>query len=231
MQLITFFNALSYNIARFEEEDAKKKAPEMPDPLAEKFIKTRQILLSGEINKDLAEKIVRQLLVLEADDSEKPIYMYIDSPGGDVDAGFAIFDMIRFIKSPVILIGMGLIASAAALILLAVDKENRVALPNSRYLIHQPSSGMRGVATDIEIHAKEMEKTKKPAFCTVSSKFPSKSTPALRKVFSSFIEYFTFERYKWGAKICAIRSHLIYGNDFNLIVRISRVILFQDILL
>lgn len=143
-----------------EEEDAKKKAPEMPDPLAEKFIKTRQIILSGEINKDLAEKIVRQLLVLEADDAEKPVYIYIDSPGGDVDAGFAIFDMIRFVSCPVFLIGMGLIASAAALILLAVDKEQRLALPHSRYLIHQPSSGMRGVATDIEIHAKEMERTK-----------------------------------------------------------------------
>ena len=140
---------------RFDEaEDAKKKAPEMPDPLTEKFMKTRQIILSGEINKDLADKIVRQLLVLEADDSKKTIYMYIDSPGGDVDAGFAIFDMIRFISAPVVLVGMGLIASAAALILLSVDKENR------RYLIHQPSSGIRGVATDIEIHAKEMEKTK-----------------------------------------------------------------------
>lgn len=145
---------------RFEEEAAKGKTPEAADPLAEKFMKTRQILLSGEINKDLAEKIVRQLLVLEADDDKKTIYMYIDSPGGDVDAGFAIFDMIRFIKAPVVLIGMGLIASAAALILLAVDKENRVALPNSRYLIHQPSSGMKGVATDIEIHAKEIEKTR-----------------------------------------------------------------------
>lgn len=145
---------------RFAEEDEKKKMPEMPDPLTEKFMKTRQIILSGEINKDLADKIVRQLLVLEADDNEKTIYMYIDSPGGDVDAGFAIFDMIRFIKAPVVLVGMGLIASAAALILLSVDKKNRVALPNSRYLIHQPSSGMRGVATDIEIHAKEMEKTK-----------------------------------------------------------------------
>ena len=143
-----------------EEEDAKKKAPEMPDPLTEKFIKTRQIILSGEINKDLAEKIVRQLLILESDDAEKPVYIYIDSPGGDVDAGVAIFDMIRFVSCPVYLIGMGLIASAAALILLAVDKEHRLALPNSRYLIHQPSSGMRGVATDIEIHAKEMERTK-----------------------------------------------------------------------
>jgi len=148
------------NKIRLSEEDEKKRASESADPLMEKFLKTRQIILSGEINKDLADKIVRQLLILEADDDSKAVYMYIDSPGGDVDAGFAIFDMIRFVKCPVILIGMGLIASAAALILLSVEKENRLALPNSRYLIHQPSSGMKGVATDIEIHAKEMEKTK-----------------------------------------------------------------------
>ena len=141
-------------------EDETKKAPEAPNPLQEKFLKTRQIILSGEINKDLAEKIVSQLLILEADDDKKTIYMYIDSPGGDVDAGFAIFDMIRFIKAPVLLIGMGLIASAATLVLLAVPKEMRIGLPNSRYLIHQPMSGMQGVATDIEIHAKEMEKAR-----------------------------------------------------------------------
>ena len=141
-------------------EDETKKAPEAPNPLQEKFLKTRQIILSGEINKDLAEKIVSQLLILEADDPEKTIYMYIDSPGGDVDAGFAIFDVIRFISAPVVLIGMGLIASAATLVLLAVPKEKRIGLPNSRYLIHQPMSGMQGVATDIEIHAKEMEKTR-----------------------------------------------------------------------
>ena len=141
-------------------EDETKKAPEAPNPLQEKFLKTRQIILSGEINKDLAEKIVSQLLILEADDDKKTIYMYIDSPGGDVDAGFAIFDMIRFIKAPVVLIGMGLIASAATLVLLAVPKEMRIGLPNSRYLIHQPMSGMQGVATDIEIHAKEMDKTR-----------------------------------------------------------------------
>lgn len=145
-----------------DEENETKKMPEMPDPLQEKFLKTRQILLSGEIDKDLADKIVRQLLILEADDDKKTIYMYIDSPGGDVDAGFAIFDMIRFIKAPVVLVGMGLIASAATLVLLAVPKDKRVGLPNSRYLIHQPMLGgtMQAVATDIEIHAKEMEKTR-----------------------------------------------------------------------
>ncbi len=142
-----------------DDEDSEKKKNDAPDPLAEKFLKTRQILLSGEINEENAEKIVRQLLILEAD-SDKPIYIYIDSPGGDVDAGFAIFDAIRFVNAPVYTIGMGLIASAAALILLAAPKERRLGLPHSHYLIHQPSSGMKGVATDIEIHAAEIAKTK-----------------------------------------------------------------------
>lgn len=140
-----------------EKEDTKKAAA--PDALAEKFLKTRQILLSGEINKELAEKFNKQLLLLEAD-SNKPVYVYIDSPGGDVTAGFAIYDMIRFVKCPVVLIGNGLIASAAALILLAVPQNMRVGLPNSEYLIHQPLSGMRGTATDIQIHTANVKKTK-----------------------------------------------------------------------
>ena len=142
-----------------EEQDEKKEKKEGEEPFAEKFLKTRQILLSGEVSEELAEKIVRQLLIMEAD-SDKPIYIYIDSPGGDVDAGFAIFDTIRFINAPVYTVGMGLIASAAALILLAAPKERRLGLPHSHYLIHQPSSGMKGVATDIEIHAAELAKTR-----------------------------------------------------------------------
>ncbi len=142
-----------------DNEDEKKKADKAPDALAEKFLKTRQILLSGEINKELAQAVNKQLLLLEAD-SGKPIYIYIDSPGGDVSAGFAIFDMIRFVKAPVILIGNGLIASAAALILLAVPKDRRVGLPHSSYLIHQPLAEMKGVATDLQIQAVEMAKTR-----------------------------------------------------------------------
>jgi ATP-dependent Clp protease protease subunit len=121
------------------------------------MLKTRTILLSGEIRKDLAERTIRQLLLLE-DMGDDPIRMFIDSPGGDADAGYAIFDMIRFVKPQVITIGMGLVASAAAIILLASPKEQRIGLPNSHYLIHQPLSGIRGVATDIEIHAKELDK-------------------------------------------------------------------------
>ena len=146
-----------YNSPLFDDEKDEKKQ-KAPEQFSEKFLKTRQIILTGEINKELADSIVRQLLILDSEDEKSPIYMYIDSPGGDVDAGFAIFDMIRFINAPVYLIGMGLIASAATLVLLAVDKEFRIGLPNSRYLIHQPLGGMRGVATDIEIYAKDMEK-------------------------------------------------------------------------
>lgn len=142
------------------DKDEEKKTPEGADGLSAKFLKTRQILLSGEVNKELAEKIIRQLLILEADSNE-PIYVFIDSPGGDADAGYAIVDMMRFINAPVYTIGMGLVASAGALILLGAPKERRLALPNSHYLIHQPLSGINGVATEIEIHAQELEKMRK----------------------------------------------------------------------
>jgi len=143
-----------------EPEAEEKKAPQKPeDALSERFLKTRTILLTGEIDKDLSEKVIRHLLLLESLSSE-PITILIDSPGGDVYAGFSIFDMIRFIKAPVKIVGMGLVASAAALILLAVPKDKRFGLPNSSYLIHQPLSGIQGVATEIEIHARELEKTK-----------------------------------------------------------------------
>lgn len=146
----TFYNT--------EETSKEKTNDSANEQLMQKFLNTRQIILSGEVNKELAEKVIRQLLILEADSASKPIYVYIDSPGGDVDAGFAIFDMIRFIKPPVYTVGMGLVASAGALILLAAPKNYRLGLPNSHYLIHQPLSGIKGVATDIEIHAKEIEK-------------------------------------------------------------------------
>jgi ATP-dependent Clp protease protease subunit len=140
-----------------DEEEQEKKQTQVLDPLAGRMLKTRTILLSGEINKELAEKTIRQLLLLE-DMNDDPIRIFIDSPGGDADAGYAIFDMIRFVKPNVWTIGMGLVASAAAIIQLAAPKKRRVGLPNSHYLIHQPLSGIRGVATDIEIHAKELEK-------------------------------------------------------------------------
>lgn len=149
------------SVYRLGEEDDEPQSPprKSDDALAERFLKTRTILLSGEIDKESAERFVRQLLLLESL-SEEPITVLIDSPGGDADAGFAMYDMIRFVKPQVRLVGMGLVASAAALVLLAVPKERRLGLPNSHYLIHQPLSGIRGVATEIEIHARELDKTK-----------------------------------------------------------------------
>lgn len=138
------------------QEEEKKPATQDPQ-IQEKLLKTRSILLSGEINKESAEQVIKQLLVLEGE-SDEEIKIFINSPGGDVDAGYAIFDIARFVNAPVKMIGMGLVASAAALVLLAVPKERRIALPNSTYLIHQPMSGMKGVATDIEIHAQHLEK-------------------------------------------------------------------------
>lgn len=138
-----------------DEDKETKPAPQDP-ATSEKLLKTRSLLLSGEVNKDMADKFVKDLLILENESSE-PVKVFINSPGGDIDAGFAIYDMIRFVSCPVTVIGMGLVASAASLILLAVPAERRLGLPNSSYLIHQPLSQMRGNATDIEIHTKWIE--------------------------------------------------------------------------
>jgi ATP-dependent Clp protease protease subunit len=140
-----------------EEEEKEDSGQAGPDPLVRRMLKTRTILLCGEIKKDLAERTIRQLLLLE-NMGDGDIKIFIDSPGGDADAGYAIFDMIRFVKPAVWTIGMGLVASAAAIIQLASPRERRAGLPNSHYLIHQPLSGIRGVATDIEIHAREIDR-------------------------------------------------------------------------
>lgn len=138
-----------------EEEQQEKESPQ--EAIFLRLLKTRNILLSGQIDKMLAERVIRQLLLLE-EAGDEPIRVFIDSPGGDADAGYAIFDMMRFVKPDLYTIGMGLVASAGALVLLAAPKERRIGLPNSHYLIHQPLSGIRGVATEIEIHARELEK-------------------------------------------------------------------------
>lgn len=137
-------------------EEKKKEFPQDPS-LNERLLKTRSVMLTGEISKESADQVIRNLLVLDSESSD-PITMYINSPGGDVDAGFAIYDMVRFISSPVTMIGAGLVASAASLVLLAVPKERRFGMENSTYLIHQPLSSMKGVASDIMIHAQNIER-------------------------------------------------------------------------
>ena len=122
-----------------------------------KLLKTRTIMVTDEVTKKMAQQVITQLLLLEAENDDD-IKMYINSPGGDADAGFAIFDMIRFVKPKIKAICAGVAASAAVIILLGARKENRFSLPNARVLIHQPSTGIHGTAADIQIEATEILK-------------------------------------------------------------------------
>ncbi|MBL4819676.1 MAG: ATP-dependent Clp protease proteolytic subunit [Gammaproteobacteria bacterium] len=125
----------------------------------EKLFKSRAITLFGEINDKLSRSVTEQLLAL-AGESDEPITLYISSPGGHVESGDVIYDMIKFIKPQVRVIGTGWVASAATTIYLAAKKEHRFALPNTRFLIHQPLGGSRGDATDIKIQAEQIVKTR-----------------------------------------------------------------------
>ena len=125
-----------------------------------RLLKTRTVLVMGAIDQELAERVMTQLLVLDAD-SHDPIRVFITSPGGHVDSGFAIHDMMRFVKSPIIAIGAGWLASMAVPIMLAAKKENRYALPNTRFMMHQPSGGAGGQAADIRIEAQEIIKIRR----------------------------------------------------------------------
>lgn len=145
-----------------ENNDKKTEAS-----IAEKLLNTRSIMISGEINKDVADQFAKQMLVLDAENND-PIYVYINSPGGDVYSGFSIYDMIRYVSSPVYVIGAGLVASAAALLYLAADKERRLSLPHATYLIHQPLSQMKGVAADMDIQAEKMGELRKALDALIS---------------------------------------------------------------
>jgi len=140
------------------DRDDEKEKKEAPDDLMVKLLKTRTIVLADDIDKKQAQKIITQLLLLEAEDPNAEIKILIDSPGGDADAGFAMYDMIRFVKPRVRTICAGLTASAAVIVLLAAKKEDRLSLPNARVLIHQPSTGVSGSAADIQIEASEILK-------------------------------------------------------------------------
>ncbi len=129
--------------------------------------KTRTIVISGEIDQKLAEKITNQLLFLESESNE-PIKLFINSQGGHVEAGDTIHDMIKFIKPEVKIIGTGWVASAGVLIYVAAKKKNRYTLPNTRFLIHQPLGGVTGQASDIDIEAKEILKMRERIYKILS---------------------------------------------------------------
>ncbi len=125
-----------------------------------RLLKDRIIMLNGEVNDDSASLIVAQLLFLESEDPDKDIYLYINSPGGSVTAGMAIYDTMNYIKPDVSTICMGLAASMGAFLLSSGAKGKRIALPNAEVMIHQPLGGFQGQATDIDIHARWILSTK-----------------------------------------------------------------------
>ena len=144
-----------------EEPGCECEAEEKkPDALTAKLLESRTVLVSGPVDDELAEKTITRLLVLDAINHD-PIKVFISSPGGHVDAGFAIFDVMRFVASPVIAIGAGWVASIAVPIFFGAAKGSRFALPNTRFLLHQPSGGAGGQAADIRIEAQEILKIRK----------------------------------------------------------------------
>ena len=141
-----------------ENENDKEIKQAVPSAfMDEKLFKSRSITIFGEINDKLARAVTEKLLALSAE-SDAPISIYVSSPGGHVESGDVIYDMIKFIKPTVKVIGTGWVASAATTIFLAAKKENRFSLPNTRFLVHQPSGGSMGDATDIAIQAQQIVK-------------------------------------------------------------------------
>ena len=126
-----------------------------------RLLKERIIFLTGQINDNVASLVTAQLLFLEAEDPKKEIYLYINSPGGLVTAGLGIYDTIQYIKPEISTLCIGQAASMGSFLLSAGKKGKRFSLPNSRIMVHQPSAGFQGQATDIEIHANEVLSLKK----------------------------------------------------------------------
>ena len=139
------------------EDEKEQKAPKTPAVAMDLLKKERTIIISEEVSPKLTQRVMSSLLWLDSQ-SDDPIKLYINTPGGSADDGFAIFDLIRFVKAPVYNISFGLNASAGTIILLGAPKERRLALPNARIMIHPPSGGSRGRSSDIEITAEEILK-------------------------------------------------------------------------
>ncbi len=127
-----------------------------PTPLLERLMAARTVLIAGEITQHLAALVTAQLLALSGESPEEPITVYVNSQGGHVEAGDTIHDIVRFVAAPVRMVGTGWVASAGALIFVSVPLERRFCLPNTRFLLHQPSGGTGGSASDIEIEAREV---------------------------------------------------------------------------
>jgi ATP-dependent Clp protease protease subunit len=146
-----------------DEEEEKKTDEAAEKPFAaieERLFKSRSVFVFGQIDMKLAQAFTAKMMALVQEDEEKEIRIFINSPGGHVESGDTIHDIIRFVPCPVKIIGTGWVGSAAAHIYLSAPKENRLSLPNTRFLLHQPSGGAGGQASDIAIQAKEIMKIK-----------------------------------------------------------------------
>jgi ATP-dependent Clp protease protease subunit len=141
-------------------DSSKSDVPMSPGPVQEALFKSRTVLVFGEVNMRLAERVTAQLLAL-ASRGDGEIRVFINSPGGHVESGDTIYDVMRFCGPKVKAIGTGWVASSGATIFLAAEKERRFCLPNTRFLLHQPSGGFRGQASDIAIEAEEIVKMRK----------------------------------------------------------------------
>lgn len=145
---------------RLDEDKSPEKAPE-PAPfmaIPQALFKSRTVLIFGEVDMKMAERVTANLLALTAEDPNKDIKIVIHSPGGHVESGDTIHDVIKSLRPQVKMIGTGWVASAGVHIYLGADKANRFCMPNTRFMIHQPLGGMRGTASDIEIEAEEILK-------------------------------------------------------------------------
>ena len=145
-----------------------------------RLLKERIIFLTGQINDNVASLVTAQLLFLEAEDPKKEIYLYINSPGGLVTSGLGIYDTMQYIKPPVSTLCIGQASSMGSFLLAAGEKGKRFSLPNSRIMVHQPSAGYQGQATDIEIHAKEIVSLKN-RLNKIYSKHTKKSESDIQK--------------------------------------------------
>ena len=144
-----------------EEKPGKGEMPKLPGSLVEeRLFRSRTIFIFGEIDQDVARQVTEKLVALSYE-SDDDIRLFVNSPGGHVESGDTIYDMIKFVKPRVRIIGSGWVASAAALIYCAAAKEDRISLPNTRFLLHQPSGGAGGPASDLAIQAKEILKMRR----------------------------------------------------------------------
>ena len=145
-----------YRLAKDEETKAPEPAPFTA--ISQSLYKSRTVLIFGEVDMKMAERVTANLLALAADDPNKDIKVVVHSPGGHVESGDTIHDMIKSLRPKVKTIGTGWVASAGTHIFLAADKAHRFSLPNTRFMVHQPAGGIRGTASDIEIEAEEIMK-------------------------------------------------------------------------